>query len=165
VEHRPDPEPGGLHLAKAGLDDPHAFVAESDVGGGERIVVGGEDELAIELLGPMDFVTIDERPTLVIEREIRAEALGGDQPASRLGMIAGKTVDLELQDGEDLVAVALLPFGLLDVQAQDIAPPPLAFADDDLLGAKVRRDLGVPVGARTYRRPCSLSSPDPARTG
>ena len=79
--------------------------------------------------------------------EVRAEALGGDQAARSLGMIAGETVELELQEVQDLVAVALLPRGLLGVQAEDVAPAPLALADDHLLGAQVRRDLGVAPGA------------------
>jgi hypothetical protein len=50
VKHRPDREPGGFHLAKAALDDPHALVAKGDVGDRERVVIGGQDELAIEML-------------------------------------------------------------------------------------------------------------------
>src|SRR4051794_13763981 len=55
VEHRPHREPGRLHLPKAALDDPHALVAERDVGDRERVVVGGQDELAVQLLGSADL--------------------------------------------------------------------------------------------------------------
>ena len=39
--------------------------------------------------------------------------------------------------------MTFLPLGLLDVEAEDVASAPLALADDHLLGAQVRRDLGV----------------------
>ena len=58
-------------------------------------------------------------------------------------MIAGEMVELDLQEAQDLIAVALLPLGLLGVQAEDVAPAPLALADNHLFGAEVRRDLGV----------------------
>ena len=74
-EHRPDAEPGGLQLAEAGLDDPHALVAERDVGGRERVVVGGQHELAVEALRRLDLGRVDPGPALVIEREIGAERL------------------------------------------------------------------------------------------
>ena len=103
-----------------------------------RVVVGGQHELAVELLGAADLGAVDEGPALGVERQVRAEALGGDQAARGLGMIAGETVELELQEVQDLVAMALLPLGLLGVQAEDVAPAPLALADDHLLGAEVR---------------------------
>jgi hypothetical protein len=43
-------------------------------------------------------------------------------------MIARETVELELQELEDLLTMTLLPRGLLGVQAQDVAPAPLALA-------------------------------------
>jgi hypothetical protein len=43
-------------------------------------------------------------------------------------MIAGETVELELQELEDALAMVLLPRGLLGVQAQDAAPAPLPLA-------------------------------------
>jgi hypothetical protein len=89
------------------------------------------------------FGPIDEGPALVVEREIGAEALGGDQAAGGLGVIAAEAVELELQEVEDLLAMTLFPRGFLGVQAEDVAPAPLALANHDLLGAQIGRDLGV----------------------
>ena len=45
------------------------------------------------------------------------------------------------------LAMAFFPLRLLGVQAQDVASAPLALANDHLLGAQVRGDLGVAPGA------------------
>mgnify|MGYP001822137401 CR=1 FL=1 len=110
-DHRPDAEAGGLQCAEAGLDDPHARVAERAVGGGERVVAGGQDALAVELFGPADLGAIDVGPALVVEREIGAEARGRDLPAGGLGVIAGEAVELPSKRLQDLLAVAPLPLG------------------------------------------------------
>ena len=80
MKHRPDLEPGGLHCLEAVLDNPHAFVAESDVGDRERVIIGCQDELAIQMLGSFDLVLVEVGTALVIEAEIETEILGLRQP-------------------------------------------------------------------------------------
>jgi hypothetical protein len=62
-------------------------------------------------------------------------------------MIVAETLELELQEVEDRLAVALFPLRLRGVQAQDVAAAPFALADNHLLGAEVGRDLGIAPGA------------------
>jgi len=76
----PTSEPGRLHPAKTGFDDPDALVAQRDIGDRQRVVVGGEDELAVEMLGALDLVPVEIGPAVVVPAQIGPEALGAEQP-------------------------------------------------------------------------------------
>src|SRR3954451_9363653 len=104
------------------LYDPHALVAERDVGDRERVVVGGQDELAVQLPGPADLGLIQVGPAVVILAQVGAEAPGGERPAGGLGVVRLQARQLGLEDLEDLGPVPALLVGLLLVQAQDVAP-------------------------------------------
>src|SRR6516165_11416169 len=55
--------------AGAGFDDPGAFVAECHVFSGERVVIGDDDELAVELFGRFDLGRIEPGTTEVVGGE------------------------------------------------------------------------------------------------
>jgi site-specific DNA recombinase len=131
------------HLRKDYFDDPHALVAERDVGHRERVVVGGQHELAVQLLGPADLVPAEIGTAVVVLAEIGAEALGGREPAGGLGVVPVQARQLGLEDLEDLGSVPALPVRLLLVQAQNVAPAALALAKHHLLGAQGGRDVGI----------------------
>jgi site-specific DNA recombinase len=46
------------HLRKDYFDHPQALVAQGDIGDGQRVVVGGEHELAVQALGGTDLVLV-----------------------------------------------------------------------------------------------------------
>ena len=107
MKHRPDLKPGGLHLPEAVLDDPHALIAKGDIGDRERVVIGGQDELAIKMLGSFDLVLIEIGSAFVIEAEIAAVALGGDQTAGRFGVILFHGLKFGLQLFQDVGPAAI----------------------------------------------------------
>src|SRR3954452_1540618 len=148
------------HLRKDYLDDPHALVAERDVGDRERVVVGGQDELAVQLLGPADLGLIQVRPAVVILAQVGAEPLGGEQPTGGLGMIRMQARQLGPEELEDLRPVPPLLVRLLPVQAQDVAPTALAPAEHDLLGTQLGVDLGIAARMREDLVPDLLHPPD-----
>ncbi len=88
----------------------------------ERVVVGGQHELAIQLLGPADLVPVEIGTTVLVLAEVGTEALGGQEPASGLGVVTIQARQLGLEDLENLRTVPALPIRLLLVQAQNVAP-------------------------------------------
>src|SRR5690349_509555 len=148
------------HLRKDYFDDPHALVAERDVGDRERVVVGGQDELAVQLLGSADLGLIQVGPAVVILAQVGAEALGGEQPAGGLGVVRLQARQLGLEDLEDFGPVPALLVGLLLAQAQDVAPTALALAEHHLLGPQPGVDLGVAARMREDLVPALLHPPD-----
>lgn len=87
VKDRPQFEASLLQPAEAGFDDPGALVAECDVLGRERVVIGDDNELAVELCGRLDLGRIEAGAAEVIGGKIAAVAARGQERTGRLGMI------------------------------------------------------------------------------
>ena len=85
VKDRPQFEAGLLQPAEAGFDDPGALVAECDVLGRERVVIGDDDELAVELCGRLDLGRIEAGAAEVIGGKIAAVAREARSAQAALG--------------------------------------------------------------------------------
>ena len=87
LEHRPHFQPGLFHAPEAGFDDPTAFVTKCDVLGRERVIVGDDHELAVELRRRLDLGGIKPRAACSVGCQVAAIAARGQQFAGRLRMI------------------------------------------------------------------------------
>jgi hypothetical protein len=87
MEHWPDLEPGLFHSPEARFDDPGAFVSKRHILGRERVVIGDDDELAVEFLRRPDPRGIEPRAVQVVRGEIAAVTAGGQQSAGGLRVI------------------------------------------------------------------------------
>src|SRR5579871_3103016 len=145
-----------LHLAPALLDAQKLLVAEREVLGGERVVVGGDDPLAVVALCLLDGAAVDAEPTACELPEVLAIAGTGDQFAGPLGVPVCLGLlhrrQLRRQVGDELRAVFALPRLLGRVVTDDVALSPFAVAEDDLLDAQVVAHLLVAARAREHLR-------------
>ena len=115
VVDRADREAGPLQLAKAGLDDPGAFVAERRVLGREAVVVGGDHELAVEPLRGLYLGRIEPGPATGVGGEVASEASRGEEVTGGSGMIGitfGQQPELGRERLEDQGPVPALALGL-----------------------------------------------------
>jgi len=109
MEHRADLEPGLFHPAEAGFDDPGAFVSERHIFGRKRVVIGDDDELAVEFLGGLDLRGIEPGTAEVVGAEIAAIASRRQQRAGRLGvMLLALVEQLELDSESSISTCARL---------------------------------------------------------
>jgi hypothetical protein len=79
------------------------------------------------MLGPLDLVAIEIGTALLVEAEIAAEALGGDQAAGGFGMVFPQALELGLKRFQKCGSAPFLPVGFFLVQAQNVAPAALSF--------------------------------------
>src|SRR5208337_3149106 len=140
MEHRADLEPGLLHSPEARFDDPGAFVSKRHVLGGERVVIGDDDELAVEFLRRLDLLGIESRAAQIVGVEIAAVAARDQQRAGRLRMIRlalAQEAEFGSELDEHLLAMETLAFGLFGIEAEHVAPAALALANHDLLDLEI----------------------------
>lgn len=72
-------ELGPADAPEASVDDPGAFVSERDILGREGVVIGDDDEFAIEFLRRLDLCGIEPGTAQVIRGEITTLAARGQQ--------------------------------------------------------------------------------------
>jgi hypothetical protein len=66
MEHRAHLKPGLFHSPEARFDDTATFISKCDVLGRQRVIIGDDDELAVELLRRLDLGGVEPGATGII---------------------------------------------------------------------------------------------------
>src|SRR5665213_27206 len=151
-----------LHVPPAPLHFEQLLVGEGEIGGGETVVAGAQQPLAVQLRLSGNGRLVNSEPAVLETTDQSPEGRRGAQPSGqfvtlRLAPLVG-AFDLGLQIGDQVGPDLLVPLFCLGVETDHEALFPRTFADPDLLHLEVAGSLveTTGTGERFFRFPAGV---------